>query len=101
MKATVAPACCGPAWKHCGIWRRQIEAVLIHSPDRLNRKYAYQVLLAEELARLRRRAHFSESLGDHLKGSSALLVDRDTRLVDNDTRLVDYGLRILHKTDSK
>lgn len=29
----------------------QIEAVLIHSPDRLSRKYAYQVLLAEEWAR--------------------------------------------------
>jgi len=29
----------------------QIEAVLIHSPDRLSRKYAYQVLLAEELSR--------------------------------------------------
>jgi site-specific DNA recombinase len=29
----------------------QIEAVLVHSPDRLSRKYAYQVLLAEELAR--------------------------------------------------
>ena len=29
----------------------QIQAVLIHSPDRLSRKYAYQVLLAEELAR--------------------------------------------------
>ena len=29
----------------------QIEAVLIHSPDRLSRKYAYQVLLMEELAR--------------------------------------------------
>jgi site-specific DNA recombinase len=29
----------------------QIEAVLIHSPDRLSRKYAYQVLLTEELAR--------------------------------------------------
>src|SRR5580704_19246635 len=28
-----------------------IEAVLIHSPDRLSRKYAYQVLLAEEFAR--------------------------------------------------
>src|SRR5437867_1412478 len=28
-----------------------IEAVLVHSPDRLSRKYAYQVLLAEELAR--------------------------------------------------
>jgi len=29
----------------------QIQAVLIHSPDRLSRKYAYQVLLTEELAR--------------------------------------------------
>jgi site-specific DNA recombinase len=29
----------------------QIEAVLVHSPDRLSRKYAYQVLLIEELAR--------------------------------------------------
>jgi site-specific DNA recombinase len=29
----------------------QIEAVLVHSPDRLSRKYAYQVLVAEELVR--------------------------------------------------
>lgn len=29
----------------------QLEAVLIYSPDRLSRKYAYQVLLAEELSR--------------------------------------------------
>ena len=29
----------------------QIAAVLIYSPDRLSRKYAYQVLLAEELSR--------------------------------------------------
>jgi site-specific DNA recombinase len=29
----------------------QIEAVLVYSPDRLSRKYAYQVLLSEELAR--------------------------------------------------
>ena len=28
-----------------------IEAALVHSPDRLSRKYAYQVLLAEELSR--------------------------------------------------
>lgn len=28
-----------------------IEAVLVHSPDRLSRKYAYQVLLAEEFSR--------------------------------------------------
>lgn len=30
-------------------WR--IEAVLVYSPDRLSRRYAYQVLLIEELAR--------------------------------------------------
>jgi site-specific DNA recombinase len=29
----------------------QLEAVLVHSPDRLSRKYAYQVLLTEELSR--------------------------------------------------
>lgn len=29
----------------------QIQAVLVYSPDRLSRKYAYQVLLAEELSR--------------------------------------------------
>src|SRR5215831_15247341 len=29
----------------------QIEAALVYSPDRLSRKYAYQVLLVEELAR--------------------------------------------------
>src|SRR5882672_3560356 len=29
----------------------QIQTVLVHSPDRLSRKYAYQILLIEELAR--------------------------------------------------
>lgn len=29
----------------------QLQAVLVHAPDRLSRKYAYQVLLVEELAR--------------------------------------------------
>lgn len=29
----------------------QVQAVLVHAPDRLSRKYAYQVLLMEELAR--------------------------------------------------
>ena len=29
----------------------QIEAVLVYAPDRLSRKYAYQILLTEELAR--------------------------------------------------
>lgn len=30
----------------------QIETLLVYSPDRLSRKYAYQVLLIEEFARL-------------------------------------------------
>src|ERR1700688_3477385 len=30
---------------------RQIQAVLVYAPDRLSRKYAYQILLIEELAR--------------------------------------------------
>src|ERR1700677_1832915 len=35
-----------------GLWLEgQIEAVLVHAPDRLSRKYAYQILLIEELAR--------------------------------------------------
>src|ERR1700752_2868126 len=29
----------------------QIQCVLVHAPDRLSRKYAYQVLLIEEFAR--------------------------------------------------
>ena len=29
----------------------RMEAVLVYAPDRLSRKYAYQVLLMEELAR--------------------------------------------------
>jgi hypothetical protein len=33
-------------------WRQRIDrSVLVHSPDRLSRKYAYQVLLMEEFAR--------------------------------------------------
>ena len=37
-----------------------IQAVLIHSPDRLSRKYAYQVLLTEEFARHGVRDDLSE-----------------------------------------
>src|SRR6266436_4340422 len=33
----------------------QIRAVLVYSPDRLSRKYAYQILLAEEFSRSRPR----------------------------------------------
>ena len=41
----------------------QIEAVLVHSPDRLARKYAYQVLLVEELARCGVEPIFLKSTG--------------------------------------
>ena len=33
------------------VFEGQIAAVLVYSPDRLSRKYAYQVLLNEELSR--------------------------------------------------
>ncbi len=39
----------------------RIEAVLVLSPDRLSRKYAYQVLLLEELARCGVACEFVES----------------------------------------
>ncbi len=38
----------------------QIQAVLVYSPDRLSRKYAYQILLIEELARHGVETRFSE-----------------------------------------
>ena len=49
----------------------QIQAVLVFSPDRLSRKYAYQVLLIEELARhgvetLFAKAPHSQTPEDHL-----------------------------------
>ena len=40
----------------------QIEAVLVYSPDRLSRKYAYQVLLLEELGRQGVEVHFIQSV---------------------------------------
>jgi len=44
----------GPAWvgeiARSG-YEGQVEAILVYSPDRLSRKYAYQVLLIEEFAR--------------------------------------------------
>src|SRR6266568_508015 len=36
----------------------QIQAVLVYAPDRLSRKYAYQILLIEELARQGVETHF-------------------------------------------
>ena len=37
----------------------QIAVVLVYSPDRLSRKYAYQVLLSEELSRCAQRCWIS------------------------------------------
>ena len=42
----------------------QIETVLIYSPDRLSRRYAYQVLLVEELARAGVQVIFLKSPSD-------------------------------------
>ncbi len=52
-KGRVAPVWCDRGWKRFVILaaQGQIVAVLIYSPDRLSRKYAYQVLLGEELSR--------------------------------------------------
>jgi len=53
MKVTAERCWRGLAWNVCGILAAegQIEMVLIYAPDRLSRKYAYQVLLIEEFSR--------------------------------------------------
>src|SRR5215471_2459184 len=53
MKATAGRRCCGPGLEAVRDLAAagQLQAVLVYSPDRLSRKYAYQVLLAEELSR--------------------------------------------------
>src|SRR5229473_1646253 len=47
----------------------QIVAVLIYSPDRLSRKYAYQVLLSEELSLCEEDGHGSRVLRSGRKRS--------------------------------
>lgn len=49
----------------------EIRAALVYSPDRLSRKYAYQVLLAEELSRCGVELVFSESTSRNQPGRSA------------------------------
>ena len=51
---------CGRAWRRCGTWppRAASNVVLVYSPDRLARKFAYQALLIEELARCGTRVEF-------------------------------------------
>jgi site-specific DNA recombinase len=59
-----------------------IEAVLIHSPDRLSRKYAYQVLLAEEFSKHGVELRFVKSpFGYHPEGSTAGPVPRHDRRI--------------------
>src|SRR3954467_988573 len=48
----------------------EIRAALVYSPDRLSRKYAYQVLLAEELSRLRGGTGIPESARRNQSGGS-------------------------------
>ena len=47
-------------WSGCGTWSRRcrVDVVLVYSPDRLARKFAYQALLIEEFARAGVRAEF-------------------------------------------
>ena len=52
-RAIAGPRSNGQGWSACAIWRPKDRSrlVLVYSPDRLSRKYAYQILLIEELAR--------------------------------------------------
>jgi len=47
-------------WRRCAIWpaQRCLDVVLVYSPDRLARKFAYQALPIEELARCGVRVEF-------------------------------------------
>jgi len=60
----------------------QIAAALVYSPDRLSRKYAYQVLLSEELARCGVELIFLEVAGGgHTGGSASGAVPRYDRRI--------------------
>jgi site-specific DNA recombinase len=63
MRATAARRWCDPRLSACGTWRRSaalggLEALDVHSPDRLARKYRHQTLLLEEFARVGVRVVF-------------------------------------------
>jgi DNA invertase Pin-like site-specific DNA recombinase len=53
MKATAVPAWTDRLWTGCAMMpmSASLDVILILSPDRLARRYAYQVLLVEELER--------------------------------------------------
>jgi site-specific DNA recombinase len=100
----------------------EIEAVLVYSPDRLSRKYAYQVLLAEEFSRCgvtlvflhapsgqtpedRLVVQFQGMIAEH---ESAQILERYRRGKRDKARLgmvsvlsgAPYGYRYLRKSDS-
>ena len=84
MKAIAAPIWFGPVWKRLRdlAAEGQIGAVLIYSPDRLSRKYAYQVLLAEEFSRCGVELVFLKApAGHHTGGSTAGAVSGHDRRV--------------------
>ena len=60
----------------------QIQAVLVYSPDRLSRKYAYQVLLTEEFARHGVRAMFIKApqVGHAGRSAAAAVPGHDRRV---------------------
>ena len=60
----------------------QIQTVLVYSPDRLSRKYAYQILLIEELVRHGVEAAFSErAAGCDRRRSAPRAISGDDRRV--------------------
>ena len=72
------------AWKPCGISRPRVRSrrCLVYAPDRLSRKYAYQILLSEEFARQRRHGRVSQrAAGKHARGASAAASARDDRRI--------------------
>jgi site-specific DNA recombinase len=50
----------------------QVQAVLIYSPDRLSRNYAYQVVLMDEFASCGTEVLFVHSVQSRYAGSSAV-----------------------------
>ena len=54
------PRWCARRWRRCGTWppRAAWTWCCVYSPDRLARKFAYQALLIEELARCGTRVEF-------------------------------------------
>src|SRR5438132_6907027 len=67
----------------------QIQVMLAYSPDRLSRKYAYQILLIEEFARhgVRSEEHTSE-LQSHSDLVCRLLLEKKKDSDNNDKQLV-------------